>query len=37
MLGYDRIAGALGNLGHVVSHQTIGNILKRHFLRGLRA
>jgi putative transposase len=28
--GYDRIAGALGNLGHVVSHQTIGNILKRH-------
>ena len=28
--GYDRIAGALGNLGHGVSHQTIGNILKRH-------
>src|SRR5436305_2949904 len=28
--GYDRIAGALGNLGHIVSHQTIGNILKRH-------
>ena len=22
--GYDRIAGALDNLGHVVSHQTIG-------------
>ena len=28
--GYDRIAGALGNLGHIVSHQTIGNILNRH-------
>ncbi len=28
--GYDRIAGALGNLGHKVSDQTIGNILKRH-------
>ena len=28
--GYDRIAGALANLGHVVSDQTIGNILKRH-------
>jgi len=28
--GYDRIAGALANLGHQVSDQTIGNILKRH-------
>ena len=30
--GYDRIAGALANLGHVVSDQTIGNILRRHGL-----
>src|SRR3989454_2194910 len=28
--GYDRIVGALANLGHTVSDQTIGNILKRH-------
>ena len=28
--GYDRIAGALANLGHKVSDQTVGNILKRH-------
>jgi putative transposase len=28
--GYDRIAGALANLGHINSDQTIGNILKRH-------
>lgn len=28
--GYDRIAGALANLGHTVSDQTIGNILRRH-------
>ena len=28
--GYDRIAGALANLGHQVSDQTIGNILQRH-------
>src|SRR4030095_3735991 len=28
--GYNRIAGALANLGHQVSDQTIGNILKRH-------
>src|SRR5712692_9807831 len=27
--GYDRIAGALGNLGHHVSDQTVGNILRR--------
>jgi putative transposase len=28
--GYDRILGALGNLGHRVSDQTVGNILRRH-------
>src|SRR6185369_15346994 len=28
--GYDRIAGALANLGHQLSDQTVGNILKRH-------
>src|ERR1700693_4261906 len=28
--GYDRIVGALANLGSVVSDQTGGNILKRH-------
>ena len=28
--GYDRIVGALANLGSVVSDQTVGNILKRH-------
>ena len=28
--GYDKIAGALANLGHTVSDQTIGNVLKRH-------
>ena len=28
--GYDHIVGALANLGHTVSDQTIGNILKRH-------
>jgi hypothetical protein len=28
--GYDRIVGALANLGHRVSDQTVGNILKRH-------
>src|ERR1700747_2051760 len=26
--GYDRIAGALKNLGHTVSDQTVGNILR---------
>ena len=30
--GYDRIVGALKNVGYTVSHQTIGNILKRHDL-----
>ena len=28
--GYDRIQGALANLGHDVSDQTVGNILKAH-------
>jgi len=28
--GYDRIQGALANLGHDISDQTIGNVLKRH-------
>jgi hypothetical protein len=27
---YDRIAGALANLGHTVSDQTVGNVLRRH-------
>ncbi len=27
--GYDRIAGALANLGHHISDQTVGNILRR--------
>jgi putative transposase len=27
--GYDRIAGALGNLGYCISDQTVGNILRR--------
>ncbi len=30
--GYRRIVGALRNLGHEVSHQTVGNVLKRHGL-----
>jgi hypothetical protein len=29
MLGYDRIVGALANLGHQVSDQTAGNVLRR--------
>jgi putative transposase len=28
--GYDRIVGALANLGYTVSDQTVGNIFKRH-------
>src|SRR6266704_2408076 len=28
--GYDRIVGALVNLGYTISDQTVGNILKRH-------
>src|SRR3954470_23692436 len=27
---YDRISGALANLGHKVSDQTVGNVLRRH-------
>ena len=30
--GYDRIVGALANLGHTVSDQTVGNVLRRHGL-----
>jgi transposase InsO family protein len=30
--GYDRIVGALANLGYPISDQTVGNILKRHGL-----
>src|SRR6266568_4147141 len=30
--GYDRIVGALANLGYTVSDQTVGNMLKRHGL-----
>jgi hypothetical protein len=30
--GYDRIVGALSNLGYRISDQTVGNILKRHGL-----
>ena len=28
--GYDRIVGALANLGHPISDQTVSNILRRH-------
>jgi putative transposase len=28
--GYDRVVGALANLGHRVSDQTVGNVLPRH-------
>ena len=28
--GYDRIVGALANLGHRIADQTVGNILRRH-------
>ena len=28
--GYDRIQGAMANLGHEISDQTVGNILKEH-------
>src|ERR1700674_1167514 len=31
--GYDRIVGALANLGHAVSDQTVGNVLRRHGIR----
>jgi putative transposase len=30
--GYDRIVGAMANLGHRLSDQTVGNILCRHGL-----
>src|SRR5262245_41416922 len=30
MWGYRRIQGAIANLGHVLAHTTIANILKRH-------
>jgi putative transposase len=30
--GYDRIVGALANVGYTISDQTVGNILKRHGL-----
>jgi len=30
--GYDRIAGALSNLGYVISDQTVGNVLRRYGL-----
>jgi hypothetical protein len=35
--GYDRIVGALANLGYTISDQTVGNILKRHGLPRLRS
>jgi hypothetical protein len=28
--GYDRIAGAMANLGHRISDQSVGNLLRRH-------
>src|SRR5713226_1523826 len=31
--GYDRIAGALANLGYEISDQTVGNVLRRHGLQ----
>src|SRR5215510_14738582 len=31
--GYDRIVGALANLGHHVSDQTVGNVLRHHGIR----
>jgi putative transposase len=30
--GYDRLAGALANLGYDISDQTLGNVLRRHRL-----
>jgi transposase InsO family protein len=30
--GYRRIVGALSNLGHEISHQTVANVLQRHGL-----
>ncbi len=34
--GYDRIAGALTNLGYEISDQTVGNVLRRHGLLSIR-
>jgi hypothetical protein len=34
--GYDRIVGALANLGHRVSDQTVGNVLRRHGIAVVR-
>ena len=31
--GYDRIVGAMANLGYTLSDQTVGNILQRHGIR----
>jgi homeodomain-containing protein len=31
--GYDRIVGALSNLGYRVSDETVGNVLRRHCIR----
>lgn len=31
--GYDRIVGAVANLGFIISDQTVGNILRRHGIR----
>lgn len=31
--GYDRIQGALANLGYTISDQTVGNILKAHGIK----
>jgi putative transposase len=28
--GYDRIAGAMANLGHRISDQSVGNLFRRH-------
>ena len=30
LTGYDRIVGAMANLGYTLSDQTVGNILQRH-------
>ena len=35
--GYDRIVGALANLGYAISDQSVGNILKRHGCRSQTA
>jgi hypothetical protein len=35
--GYDRVADALANVGHTISDQTVGNILKGHGSNRLRS